>query len=512
MPNPHIIIAGTGRSGTTFLMQVLTELGLDTGFSKEDYSTKIDSISHGGLEFDLEGADFEKLPRIIKSPYFYKFADKVLNDPKTPIEHVFIPVRKLEDAAASRVRVQKIYEEKIALRLKGDEVAGGLTGTDSSESQEVILGRQLTSTIMSVVKSGKPYTFLPFPTFARDPNYLYNAIKFLIPDTPLEVFLEIFQKIIDLSKIHSFLKHKTGEYVISNYESLLNNISHDQYLFGVDDYIPSAWIGHAPFMKFIIREIKPKIFVELGVHNGFSYFVGCQAIKECQLDCESFAVDHWLGDAQTGFYDDNIFQGVVKLNQKYSDFSNLLKMSFDDALDQFQNSSIDLLHIDGFHSYESVKKDFESWLIKMSPNAIILLHDIHVRRNTFGVYLFWEELKKVYKTIEFVGSHGLGVVFLGEIPERKVAQLFEISESGEFSQVQGTFGSISDDVIQNSGIFLNHSAIVERDSAVAERDSAVAERDSVVAERDSAVAERDSVLNSKIWKLTKPYRKLRSFF
>jgi hypothetical protein len=104
-----------------------------------------------------------------------------------------------------------------------------------------------------------------------------------------------------------------------------------------------------------------------------------------------------------------------------------------------------------------------------------------------------------------VGSHGLGVVFLGEIPERKVAQLFEISESGEFSQVQGTFGSISDDVIQNSGNFLSHSAIVERDSAIVERDSAIVER-------DSAIVERDSVLNSKIWKLTKPYRKLRSFF
>ena len=39
-----------------------------------------------------------------------------------------------------------------------------------------------------------------------------------------------------------------------------------------------------------------------------------------------------------------------------------------------------------------------------------------------------------------------------------------------------------------------------------------AERDSAVAERDSAVAERDSVLNSTIWKITKPYRKLRSLF
>ena len=55
-------------------------------------------------------------------------------------------------------------------------------------------------------------------------------------------------------------------------------------------------------------------------------------------------------------------------------------------------------------------------------------------------------------------------------------------------------------------------AHAERDGAVAERDSAVAERDSAVAERDSAVAERDSILNSTIWRISKPYRKLKNLF
>jgi hypothetical protein len=249
-------------------------------------------------------------------------------------------------------------------------------------------------------------------------------------------------------------------------DKLLNEISHDEYLFRVDDYLPSAWIGHAPFLKFLIRELKPKLFVELGVHNGFSYFVGCQSIHECHLSCKAFAVDHWLGDSQAGFFDDNVFQGVKTLNQKYSGFSTLLKMRFDDALNQFENFSIDLLHIDGFHSYQSVRMDFENWLPKMSPNGIILLHDIHVRRNTFEVYLFWKELKNIYKTMEFVGSHGLGVVFLGEVPKGKMMQFAEIGQQGEFSQVQGTFGSISDDVIQNSRNFLRDGAVNSNKSRI----------------------------------------------
>jgi FkbM family methyltransferase len=65
---------------------------------------------------------------------------------------------------------------------------------------------------------------------------------------------------------------------------------------------------------------------------------------------------------------------------------------------------------------------------------------------------------------------------------------------------------------RDSAVAERDSAVAERDSAVAERDSAVAERDSAVAERDSAVAERDSVLNSTIWKLLTPYRKLKNNF
>jgi hypothetical protein len=271
-------------------------------------------------------------------------------------------------------------------------------------------------------------------------------------------------------------------------DELLNEISHDQYLSRIDQFLPSAWVGHAPFLKFLIRELKPNLFVELGVHNGFSYFIGCQSIQECSLSTKAFAVDHWLGDSQAGYFDEKVFQDVLTLNRRYSGFSHLLKMSFEEALDKFEDSSIDLLHIDGFHSYESVKRDFESWLRKMSPNAIILLHDIHVRIETYGVHLFWKELKKIYNTIEFVGSHGLGLVFLGEIPEGKIAQLVEISENGEFSQVEGTFGSISSNVLQSASNFLSERTIVER---------------------DRAIAERDIVLNSTTWRIFKPYRWLR---
>jgi hypothetical protein len=282
------------------------------------------------------------------------------------------------------------------------------------------------------------------------------------------------------------------------WEDFLNQISHDSYLFKIDEFIPSAWIGHAPIMKFVIRELQPSTFVELGVHNGFSYFVGCQAIAENSLTTKAFAIDHWEGDSQAGYFDENIFATVQKRNVKYSHFSKLLKLDFSQALGEFADKSIALLHIDGFHSYESVRDDFESWLPKMTSDGIVLLHDIHVRRNSFGVYKFWEEIKATFFTIEFTGSHGLGVVYLGE-SNGGMSCLREIAEHGHLAQVQGTFGSISDDIIQSS----RNAEIKDLKTQV---DSLVAENDGLVAERDLIMREKNAVVNSTIWKVTRPYR------
>jgi predicted O-methyltransferase YrrM len=182
----------------------------------------------------------------------------------------------------------------------------------------------------------------------------------------------------------------------------------------------SAWQGHLPFASWIIDALNPKVFVELGTHGGTSYFTFCQAVAGCESGTKTYAVDTWRGDNHAGFYNEDVYNSVVEVNRQYESFSQLLRMTFDEARDKFDDESIDLLHIDGFHTYDAVKHDFETWLPKMSKDGVVLFHDIAVRRDDFGVYRFWDEVRKNRRSLSFPHSFGLGVLQLGDAESKVI--------------------------------------------------------------------------------------------
>jgi hypothetical protein len=178
-----------------------------------------------------------------------------------------------------------------------------------------------------------------------------------------------------------------------------------------------GWSGHLAFASDLVAAIRPGLIVELGTHWGESYFTFCQTVEDCGLNCLCYAVDHWQGDEHAGQYGEEVFDEVSQYNERYyRQFSYLLRRSFDDAIPQFADDSIDLLHIDGLHTYEAVRHDFNSWLPKVKQGGIILLHDICPRHQDFGVWRLWDEIKAEFPdTFEFHHSWGLGVVGKGHV-------------------------------------------------------------------------------------------------
>jgi len=199
---------------------------------------------------------------------------------------------------------------------------------------------------------------------------------------------------------------------------------------------PGSWLGHVPFAFWLIEALQPKVVVELGVHTGNSYCAFLQAIHRLGLDARCFGVDHWKGDEHAGLYGEEVIRELRAYHDpRYGAFSTLLRTSFLDALPYFSDGTIDLLHIDGFHSYEAVAADFASWRCKMSARGIVLFHDINVRERGFGIWRFWEELSAQFPHFEFLHSHGLGVVYLGsETLSGPLEALFSTASNGEAIQ------------------------------------------------------------------------------
>jgi hypothetical protein len=95
----HVLIAGTGRAGTTFLLQLLGSCGLDTGADR--LGLDLHPHANAGLEV-LPNAPGD-LPYVIKSPWSHLVLEDAITRCGRTFDHLLIPMRNLEDAAESRV-------------------------------------------------------------------------------------------------------------------------------------------------------------------------------------------------------------------------------------------------------------------------------------------------------------------------------------------------------------------------------------------------------------------------
>jgi glycosyltransferase involved in cell wall biosynthesis len=209
-----------------------------------------------------------------------------------------------------------------------------------------------------------------------------------------------------------------------------------------------AWLEHAPFAFWLIDALRPGTLVELGTHGGFSYFTFCQAVQLLQLETRCWAVDTWRGDEHAGFYAEDVFEEVRRYHdRRYSAFSTLVRASFDDAVPDFQDGTIDLLHIDGRHFYDDVKHDFETWRPKLSARSVVLFHDTNVRELDFGVCRLWSELRLRHRHFEFLHGHGLGILGIGDrFPPRIEALWLASGDAKTASQIRSIYNRLGSTV------------------------------------------------------------------
>lgn len=127
----------------------------------------------------------------------------------------------------------------------------------------------------------------------------------------------------------------------------------------------------------LFNELDFKSGVEIGVSAGrYSKWI-CQKVKGVKLYC----VDPW--DAYDEYVEQHGDQGQVNLNNIYDRAKERLKnyncefirKHSMDAVEDFEDNSLDFVFIDGNHSFEYVVNDIAQWSKKVRPGGIISGHD-----------------------------------------------------------------------------------------------------------------------------------------
>ncbi len=180
---------------------------------------------------------------------------------------------------------------------------------------------------------------------------------------------------------------------------------------------PTAWIGHGMFAIDLVEKLKPEIVVDLGVDYGFSTF--CFAYPKIG---NVYGIDWFQGDEQAGFR--NTLSDVVGMYEQLKiahGINNVefIHSDFTEASKTWEHN-IDILHIDGLHTIEAVSNDFNSWIDFVTPEGVVMFHDVESYPHSVGV--FFESIQGGYKIIRS-GSAGLGIFTKSEKTMRKIQQI-----------------------------------------------------------------------------------------
>lgn len=171
-----ILITGTGRCGTTFLIKLFTFLEFDTGFNKNNYESYIYSNCNSGMEKQYNANHY-----ILKNPTFIGNIRKILKDKSIKIKYVMIPIRDLKASAKSR-------------NEHGNNNGGLWNATD--ETSQIAYYEHILSNYLYVSNKYDIATiFIDFDRMIKNKKYLFDTLQIILQEK--EVDFNLFSKAYD---------------------------------------------------------------------------------------------------------------------------------------------------------------------------------------------------------------------------------------------------------------------------------------------------------------------------
>jgi cephalosporin hydroxylase len=175
----------------------------------------------------------------------------------------------------------------------------------------------------------------------------------------------------------------------------------------------------APLLAYLLRD-PPRTVVEIGSDKGGSFYAWCQIATS---DALLISVD--LPGGPFGAFSEDVIEVLGSYGRDQQLVVSIVGDSRDPATlarvnQLLKGRPIDLLFIDGDHSYVGVRNDFERYAAFAKR---VVLHDIvpHPRQPECQVDRYWREIRAGRSIIEFIDPEddqwgGLGLVPGGSAP------------------------------------------------------------------------------------------------
>ena len=184
-------------------------------------------------------------------------------------------------------------------------------------------------------------------------------------------------------------------------------------------------LGDSAYLLYgLARALKPRVAVEIGSARGKSACYVGRALKE-NGSGKLFAIDP---HTRTNWNDENSIDTLDEMRRNISTFG--VQKHVEIIRDVSERAAarwmlpIDLLFIDGDHSYEGVKRDWELFTPHVSPFGLVVFHDTlwdlqpdsPYSRSDMGVPAFVEELRVAGYPVTTL-DHDFGVSLVQPTPQ-----------------------------------------------------------------------------------------------
>lgn len=276
-----ILITGTGRCGTTFLVRLFSYLEFDTGFDETNFDDFIDEMANAGLEAHHNDNHY-----IIKNPVYLEIMEDIVKS--VTIKNVILPIRNFEDSVKSRI--------------KNGKNKGGLWQANDEKEQIDFYNKLMANYIYTMTKYDISTTFIDFDRMVTDKSYLYQKIKGILSEKNIlfETFSEMYDRASSVSKPETF-----------------------------------------PFRHLIInKNTKPEnLYLEIGVEYGqtfnnvhFFNKTGVDPDPKCQSEAVIKMTSDDFFDVNENYFDVIFIDGMHQVEYLVRDINNSLKFLKPDGI------------------------------------------------------------------------------------------------------------------------------------------------------------------------------------